>query len=191
MRPLAVDLFAGLGGWTDGLLAEGYFVVGFDIERHVYGDHKYPAELVIQDVRTLHGSQFRDAALIVASAPCQRYSFMAMPWSRGKAQAVALEADETGEAKRQLNELLDTCFRLQREACEAASRHVPMVVENVRGAQRWVGRARWSHGIALCFLWIGRGREKYRNLDGLQPVLCQIINRQNRRLAGVIMLYAI
>ena len=46
-------------------------MIGFDIERHVYGEHRYPAQLVIQDVLTLHGSQFRDAALIVASPPCQ------------------------------------------------------------------------------------------------------------------------
>ncbi len=29
-NPKAVDLFCGLGGWTEGLLAEGYGVVGFD-----------------------------------------------------------------------------------------------------------------------------------------------------------------
>lgn len=55
MKPLAIDLYAGLGGWTDGLLAEGYDVVGFDIEQHVYGDMRYPAQLVLQDVLTLHG----------------------------------------------------------------------------------------------------------------------------------------
>src|SRR3972149_11144957 len=92
-KPLAIDLFCGLGGWTDGLLAEGYDVVGFDIERHEYGDHRYPAQLVIQDVLTLHGSQFRDAALIVASPPCQEYSYMAMPWSKAKDKQRAIEAD--------------------------------------------------------------------------------------------------
>jgi hypothetical protein len=45
---------------------------------------------VIQDVRTLHGSQFRDAALIVASPPCTEYSYMAMPWTRAKRIAAAL-----------------------------------------------------------------------------------------------------
>ena len=35
-RPLAIDLFCGLGGWTEGLLAEGYEVIGFDIEAHEY-----------------------------------------------------------------------------------------------------------------------------------------------------------
>lgn len=72
-KPLCIDLFCGLGGWTEGFLGEGYDVVGFDIERHVYGDQKYPAQLVLQDVLTLHGSQFKNAAVIVASPPCQAY----------------------------------------------------------------------------------------------------------------------
>src|SRR6188508_2094368 len=121
-RPLAIDLFCGLGGWAEGLLAEGFDVVGFDIERHRYPERvlnsgarkvaadgvdfnnpnvgssrnrsfnyanqcavkeapltgrwaEYPGQLVIQDVLTLHGSQFKDAALIVASPPCQEYSY--------------------------------------------------------------------------------------------------------------------
>ena len=150
-RPLAIDLFCGLGGWTDGLLAENWRVFGFDIERHVYGEHRYPAQLVLQDVRTLHGSQFKDAALIVASPPCQKYSYMAMPWSRGKAMAAAIRADKTGAELARLNELFDACFRIQREACAAAGRHIPMVVENVRGAQPWVGRARFNFGSF--YLW--------------------------------------
>jgi hypothetical protein len=27
-----------------------------------------------------------------------------------------------------------------------AGRHIPLVVENVRGAQKWVGRSRWNYG---------------------------------------------
>jgi hypothetical protein len=97
-------------------------------------------------VLTLHGSQFRDAELIVASPPCQEYSYMAMPWSRAKTKAAAIRADETGEALEDLNRLFNACFRIQREACEAAGRHIPMVVENVRGAIPWVGRSRFSVG---------------------------------------------
>ena len=150
-KPLAIDLFCGLGGWTESLLAEGYDVIGFDIERHEYGEHRYPAQLVIQDVLTLHGSQFKDAALIVASPPCQEYSYMAMPWSRAKAKAAAIRADETGVELERLNRLFNACFRIQREACEADGRHIPMVVENVRGAQPWVGRARYNFGSF--YLW--------------------------------------
>ena len=176
MTKVAIDLFCGLGGWTDGLLATGFDVVGFDNERHEYGEHRYPAQLVLQDVRTLHGSQLKDAALIVASPPCTEYSYMAMPWRRAKRIARALRGDgdstslvmENGRVLdfdddgfpigysgsrtvAQLNELFDACFRIQREACEAAGRHVPMVVENVKGAQPWVGRARWHYGSF--YLW--------------------------------------
>lgn len=149
MRPLAIDLFCGLGGWTDGLLAEGWNVVGFDNERHAYGEERYPSQLVIQDVLTLHGSQFKGASLIVASPPCQEYSWMAMPWSKAKERARQYESGERDRAD--LTRLFDACFRIQREACEAAGRHIPMVVENVRGAQRWVGRARWNYGSF--YLW--------------------------------------
>jgi C-5 cytosine-specific DNA methylase len=138
-RPLAIDLFCGLGGWTEGLLAEGYDVVGFDLERHEYGEHRYPAQLVLQDVLTIHGAQFKDATLIVASPPCQAYSYRAMPWKKAK----ALPPPD--------NTLFEACFRIQREACEATGYYIPLVVENVCGAQRWVGRARWHYGSY--YLW--------------------------------------
>jgi hypothetical protein len=143
-KPLAIDLFCGLGGWTDGLIAEGWDVIGFDIERHVYGDNRYPAQLVLQDVLTLHGSQFKDVDLIVASPPCQEYSYMSMPWSRAKALAADYRSGKRDVRK--LTALFDACFRIQREACEAAGRHIPLVVENVRGAIPWVGRSRWNFG---------------------------------------------
>ena len=144
MKPLAIDLFCGLGGWTDGLLAEGYDVIGFDIERHEYGTGGYPAQLVLQDALTLHGSQFKDAALIVASPPCQEYSYMAMPWSRAKAIAAEYRSGERDV--KNLTALFDACFRIQREAIEAAGHFIPLVVENVRGAIPWVGRSRWNFG---------------------------------------------
>ena len=161
-----IDLFCGLGGWADGFLAEGYRAFGFDIERHVYGEQRYPAQLILQDACTIHGSQLRNAACIVASPPCQEYSYMAMPWSRAKQIAAALRGDigehdgipvpfpegYTGSRTvEQLNELFNTCFRIQREACEAAGRYIPMVVENVKGAQPWVGPAKAHFGSF--YLW--------------------------------------
>ncbi len=169
-RPLAIDLYAGLGGWSSGLLAEGWGCIGFDIERHEYGMHRYPAQLVVQDVLTLHGSQFKDASLIVASPPCQEYSYMAMPWKLAKAKAAAIRADTTGQMLADLNRLFEACFRIQAQASLAAGRHIPMVVENVRGAQPWVGRARWNFGSF--YLW------------GDVPALMPFIEAYRQRQAG-------
>ena len=148
-RPLAIDLFAGLAGWSAGLIDAGFHVVGFDIEDmfKVVGEEKPEHfSLVLQDVMTLHGSQFKDAHLIVASPPCQEFSYMAMPWSLAKAKAEAIRADETGEAMRKLTALVDACHRIQREASEAAGRRIPMVFENVRGAIPWIGRSKYAFG---------------------------------------------
>ena len=179
--PLCIDLFCGLGGWSEGFLSEGWDVVGFDIERHVYGEDRYPAQLVIQDVRTLDGRQFRNADCIVASPPCQEYSYMAMPWSRAKQIAGALREEVSfpegytgSRTVADLTSLFDACFRIQREAIEATQnvcpacagskldgdytccgcgglgwterRYIPMVVENVKGAQPWVGKAKANFG---------------------------------------------
>lgn len=181
-KPLAIDLFCGLGGWTEALLAEGWDVVGFDIERHRYQKiaergagavkrpgmswsnsadpdcqpkafnstddveflpemQEYPAQLVLQDVRLIHGAQFKDADLIVASPPCQEFSWRAMPWTLAKAAPPPYDG---------MN-LFWQCWRIQHEASEAAGRYIPMIVENVKGAQKWVGSARWHYGSF--YLW--------------------------------------
>jgi hypothetical protein len=138
-KPLCIDLYCGLGGWSDGFLAEGYQCVGYDITRHDYGSGAYPGCLVIQDVRRLRGSEFQEAAVIVASPPCQEYSYRHMPWKRAR----SLPAPS--------NELFDACFRIQREAIESSGRYIPLIVENVVGAQKWVGRAKWHYGSY--YLW--------------------------------------
>jgi hypothetical protein len=83
---------------------------------------------------------------------------MAMPWKRAKAIAAALRGEGafpdgyTGSRTlTELNALFDACFRIQREASAALGRHVPMVVENVKGAQPWVGKAKANFGSY--YLW--------------------------------------
>jgi hypothetical protein len=156
-KPLCVDLYAGLGGWSEGFLAEGYECHGYDIEAHDYGSGGYPGTLHIRDVRSIHGSEFKDATCIVGSSPCQEFSYRAMPWSRAK----ALPPPYLGM------ELFNAQFRIQREASEAAGHHIPMVVENVRGAQKWVGRAAWHYGSY--YLW--------GDVPALMPVTLRSSNR--------------
>jgi hypothetical protein len=149
MKPLCIDLFCGLGGLSAAAMDVGYFCVGFDIERHIYDGQKYPAQLVLQDILTVHGSQFRDAAFIWASPPCQQYSWLAMPWSRSadpNNSKAAKALRRKWETEGPDNRLFDACFRIQREACDSAGRYIPMVVENVRGAQEWVGASKANFG---------------------------------------------
>ncbi len=131
-------MFCGLGGWAEGFLAEGYDVIGFDIEAR-----PYPGQLVLQDVLTLDGRQFRNAAVIVASPPCQEFSYMAMPWKRAKQKARYIRDRQTEWSR--LTALFWACWRIAREA------GVPMVLENVKGAQPWVGPARAHFGSF--YLW--------------------------------------
>ena len=153
MKPLVFDLFCGLGGWSETFIAQGYHAVGFDIESHNYGSGGYPGELVLRDIRAITGAQivatYGVPTCIVASPPCQEFSYMAMPWSKAKEKMRKILADPA-EQKR-LTDLFNQCFRIQREVSVATGHYVPMVVENVRGAQRWVGKARWNFGSF--YLW--------------------------------------
>ena len=154
MKPVAIDLCCGLGGWTAGLLSEGWDVIGFDIKRHEYGDKRYPAQLILKSILELNGYDLRavNPSLVVASPPCQEYSYMAMPWSRAKQIAGGLRGEvpfpegyDGSLTVAELTALFDACFRIAREiGC-------PIVLENVKGAQPWVGRANANFGSY--YLW--------------------------------------
>ncbi len=122
--PLAIDLCCGSGGWTDGFLAEGYRVIGFDVRRHP----DYRGQLVLQDIQTIDGTRLSGAAVIVASPPCEEFSRHDQPWTRKRNPPLPDCS------------LVEACFRIAREA------GVPLVLENVRGAQKFIGgaRARWG-----------------------------------------------
>ena len=77
----------------------------------------------------------------------------------------------------QLNALFNACFRIQREASEAAGRHIPMVVENVKGAQPWVGRAQANFGSF--YLW-GDVRSVGGRIITLQPKFGQGLRAARR-----------
>jgi predicted TIM-barrel fold metal-dependent hydrolase len=67
-----------------------------------------------------------------------------MPFSRGKRKASwhRWERDSPFSTGYHLNDLFDACFRIARQL------GVPIVLENVKGAQPWVGRAQAHYGSA-------------------------------------------
>lgn len=153
-KPLAVELFCGTFGWSRGWLEMGGRVIGYDIE-HLphHGPVPEGANLILQDVHTIDGRRLKDAELILASPPCPEFSYMAMPWKRGRQIAEALRGRgdfpagyKGSRTVDELTALFRACFRIQAEASAAAGRYIPLVVENVKGAQPWVGKARWLYG---------------------------------------------
>lgn len=128
MKPLAIDLCCGKGGWTLGLLAAGYRVVGFDIENMGYVQHP-DAQLVLQDIQTIDGATLKEARLIVASTPCQQFSVHGMKMFHPNPPYPTLG--------------ILLFLHAQRIAKEAK---VPIVLENVRAAQPFVGRSAFHIG---------------------------------------------
>lgn len=149
-----VELYAGTMGHSRGWLERGGYAVGFDIDHQQHhGPVPEGGDLVLQDVLTLHGSQFKDADLICASAPCQKYSWLAMPWSRSVCPVCrgtkiirewgpprACDCKENSKQAKELradwmkngpnNRLFDACYRIQREAIEATGYACEMCIGN-------------------------------------------------------------
>lgn len=130
-RPLAIDLCCGLGGWTAGLLAEGWRVIGFDIAR----PRSFPpgAVFVQQDIATIDGARWKGLVqLIVASPPCTEFTQV---WRYSKWRRPDPEKGM---------EIVRHCFRIAREA------GCPFIVENVLGAREFFapefGRPTWHVG---------------------------------------------
>jgi len=131
-KRIAVDLCHGMGGWTVALLETGWMVYGYDIRRF----SEYPAQSIIQDVRTVSGLNWRGkVSLILASPPCEEFSRHDQPWTRAKNPP----APELGI------QLFRACERIIREA------GCPGIIENVRGAQKFVGKAATHWGAY--YLW--------------------------------------
>ena len=140
MKPLALDLCCGLGGWTNGLLAAGWDVIGCDIEKWP----GYPAPQITGDVRNVDAElldEMRDitkgrrVSLVVASPPCQEFSKLSLPFFH-KLKKSGFQPDKT---------IWEACVRIAQEL------KAPLVLENVRGAQTYMGPAK-SHSGSF-YLW--------------------------------------
>jgi hypothetical protein len=126
-KPVAIDLCCGDGGFTDGLMAAGFYVVGVDLMRF---DGYKGDELITADLLTVSSGLLGcySPAVVFAGPPCEQYSRHGMPWTRKR--------NPPPPDMR----LVRHCFGL------ASALGVPIVLENVRAAQQWIGRAVTHYG---------------------------------------------
>lgn len=158
-KPVALDLCCGKGGWTAGLLDAGWEVVGVDIDAQFMHGYKGAAfveasviafadavfqgpSTILKDLNLAANSACYDFSrydvnapvrLIVASPPCDQFSRHDMPWTRRKNPPPP-----------------DTSIW---KACQRIAQYggLPIVIENVRGAQQFMGKADSHYGSF--YLW--------------------------------------
>lgn len=128
--PLAFDLCCGAGGWTDGLLAAGFRVVGFDLCR----SPRYSGTLVICDVLTMTTEQCKRADVLIASTPCEEFAV------HGMRHFHPAPPPPVGGLR---------IFDHVREIFTGSGK--PWIMENVRSAQQFAGPA-VSH-FGSFYLW--------------------------------------
>lgn len=129
-----LDLFCGMGGWATGLIDAGHDVTGYDIAD--FSD-VYPGKFIHADL--LNFNDFPQADVIVASPPCTEFSKASFP--------------KTWKSVQRYPSNIDTAVRLFKRVYEIVEAVRPKfyIIENVRGAQKFVGKAREHKGSR--YLW--------------------------------------
>jgi hypothetical protein len=125
MDKVMLDLCCGRGGWTKGFLPHGFKCYGYDIDPKFRS--LYPGSFIEGDVRKIPLAELRNqnVRVVCASSPCEEFSRFTMPWTRAKNPPEPILGIELARA----------CFTI------AEALGVPLIFENVRLAQRWLGRA--------------------------------------------------
>ena len=149
MKPIALDLCCGKGGWGAGLIAEGWHVIGVDLDDF---SKYYPGEFIQADLLTWEGWRtIPGILLVVCSPPCDQFSRWGMPWTRARNPPIPDMA------------LVNRCRYIGKEL------GVPCVLENVQAAQRFLGRSQancgpfhlWGDVPAIVPVFQGKKKESY------------------------------
>lgn len=122
MKPVAIDLFCGKGGWTNGLIEAGFDVYGFDIDPQP----DYKGIFVQCDILALTADDLRQygASFATCSSPCEEFSVHGMAHFHPNPKYPEMGIKLFNHARSILEEL-----------------GVEYVMENVRPAQKFVGRS--------------------------------------------------
>jgi hypothetical protein len=129
-----LDLFCGRLGWSKAFLARGWKVIGFDLvppDEQINNFRFYQIDVLELTARMVRGMNFD---FICASSPCEQFSVHGMKHFHPNPPYPALGIK---------------LFNHTRLICEASG--APYVMENVRAAQQFVGRA--VHHCGPFYLW--------------------------------------
>jgi len=124
-----LDLFCGMGGWARAFVENGHDVTGIDIADY---SAVYPGKFIRADLLTFTPEGQFD--LIVASPPCTDFSKASMPktWIAPSRYPPDIEMGiKLFERAREIIGILNPKY---------------WVIENVRGAQKFVGKADFHIG---------------------------------------------
>jgi C-5 cytosine-specific DNA methylase len=127
-----LDLFAGRWGWSKAFAARGWDCVGVDLVE----PPEIPKGCTFQrrDILEMTAADIQGFDFIVASSPCEQFSVHGMKHFHPNPK---------------YPELGIKLFNHTRALCEASG--VPYVMENVRAAQPFVGKA--THHCGPFYLW--------------------------------------
>lgn len=118
--PLLVDICCGRGGWSAGFIAEGWSARGYDLKLQP----EYPGEFVQRDLMDIKADDLIDADYVTVSTPCENFSVHCMPHFHPNPPPPELGLK---------------LFNHARRICEDSGK--PYIMENVRCAERFVGKA--------------------------------------------------
>ena len=124
-----IDLYCGLGGWAKGFVEKGDNVTGYDI---IDFSEKYPGKFVKSDLLTL--KDFPSADIIVASPPCTDFSKSSFPSAWKSVQRYPPDIPKALQLFNRIYEIVDIV------------KPKYFIIENVRGAEKYVGKARMHIG---------------------------------------------
>ena len=124
-----IDLYCGLGGWTTGLIENNIDVTGYDI---VDFSDKYPSKFVKADLLTYNN--FDNCDIIVASPPCTDFTKSSFPKTWRVVKDYPPDIPSAMKLFNRVYEIVDIV------------KPVYYLIENVRGAQKYVGKAKFHIG---------------------------------------------